>query len=108
MWKICIAEPFLNCEKVFPTKQKYVKQIVDSLCDDANVRRIVVFGSSVTYACNPWSDLDLYLELEEERHYSFFGMATDVDLWTNFSADAHLKNEILKKGVIVYERDDLL
>lgn len=103
-WKVCIQEPFLNCERIFPTKQKYVKQLLDVYRQDENVLSVVVFGSSVTSACNPWSDVDLYVTLAEEKRIPGCEVETSVDLWTNFTVDERLYREIQKKGVLVYKR----
>lgn len=103
MWKICVPHPFKNCELVFPTKQKYVREIIDTLSPDPNVRRLTVFGSAVSWTCNPWSDVDIYAELERPAPRPLFRLGTEVDFWDNFTADDRLKVEIARKGVTVYE-----
>lgn len=107
MWKICVSEPFENCERIFPTKQKYVKEIIDALQEDAAVQRVVIFGSAVTSACNPWSDIDMYIEQSENKKVSLPPVKTDLDVWTNYTADETLLREIVKKGVTVYERREV-
>lgn len=106
MWKICVSdeETFLNIEKIFPTQQRDVGEIVRSLQVNTSVRRIVIFGSSVTSACNPWSDIDVYVELDEEQHVRVPQLEVPTDVWTNFDVDDRLMAEIEEKGVAVYER----
>ena len=104
-WKICIDRPFMNCEKIFPTKQKYVRALIDRLAPDEDVEQIIVFGSSVTAACNPWSDVDLYVEMKKEKRRPVLRVGIPVDYWTNFLVDEDLYKEIMKKGVKVYERE---
>ena len=29
------------------------------------INKIIIFGSSVTSACNPWSDIDIYIDFGE-------------------------------------------
>ena len=48
MWKICIPEPFMNCEKIYPIQQKKVKRLIDILSNNSNVKKIIIFGSSVS------------------------------------------------------------
>lgn len=103
-WKICISEPFLNCEHIFPTKQKYVRLLLDVFQKDENIVAVTIFGSSVTSACNPWSDVDVYITQIENKPLPRLSVALNLDLWTNFSVDNNLYNEIQKKGVLVYDK----
>ena len=63
MWGV-FAKPFQNIEKIFPTKQKAVSQMVDLCRTIPNIRKVIVFGSAVTAGCNPWSDIDIYCETD--------------------------------------------
>lgn len=105
-WKICVAYPFLNCEKIYPIQQRKVLALVTALSGVPSVRRVLIFGSSVTSACHIGSDVDVYVETDDPCFqlpgiYDF-----EVDLWTSNAVDERLKCEILKKGVCVYERSD--
>lgn len=66
------------------------------------MQRIILFGSSVTTHCNVWSDVDLYVELSEDVRLSKRGLDFDCDLWTTYTADENLKEEIMRTGVVVY------
>ena len=55
-WRVCIQDPFENCEKIYPIQQKIVKQMINNIKEDANVEKIVVFGSSVQDTCHMGSD----------------------------------------------------
>ena len=68
MWKVCISEEerYQNVEKIFPLQQRDVGKIIDALRKCETVEKVIIFGSSVTSACNPWSDIDIYLKLKEE------------------------------------------
>ncbi|MCD8211634.1 MAG: nucleotidyltransferase domain-containing protein [Oscillospiraceae bacterium] len=104
-WKVCIDEPFLNCEMIRPIQQKKVAALVSDLSRDQNVQRITIFGSSVTRRCHIDSDVDLYVEVKEDKklidHFHHFVF----DLLTNFDVDERLENEIMRTGVTVYERN---
>ena len=105
MWKL-VSKNFLNARRIFPTKQRHVADMVEICRKDANVRKAIVFGSSVTAACNPWSDIDIYFELDEKReNLPTYPSHTVVwDKWTNFSVSEELLKEIKHTGVTVYER----
>ena len=47
-WKICINHPFQNCSRIYPIQQQKVFRIVEHLRKNTNVKRIIIFGSSVT------------------------------------------------------------
>jgi len=97
---------FLNARRIFPTKQKYVADMVEVCKQDKNVKKAIVFGSSVTAACNPWSDIDIYFEHDEEQtNLPTYPSHTAIwDKWTNFSASSKMLNQIERNGVTVYER----
>ena len=97
LWK-AFAKPYKNINRIFPTKQKDVGEMVKVCKKDDNIRKIIVFGSSVTPLCNPWSDIDIYFEMKTGSRAAVF------DRWDNFSVDDDLMHEIATKGVVVYER----
>ena len=104
MWKV-FSEEFLNANRIFPTQQRDVKKLIDVCKLDSNIKRIVIFGSSVTSLCNPWSDIDVYLELENDLRLPRINNPDAIyDKWTNFTVDERLMDEITKTGVVVYER----
>ena len=105
MWRL-VSKNFLNARRIFPTKQRHVADMVETCRQDKNVKKAVVFGSSVTAACNPWSDIDIYFELDEEKPNlpTYPSHKVVWDKWTNFSVSPELLKEIEQKGVTVYER----
>lgn len=48
----------------------------------SEVQKIVIFGSSVTSARNPWSDIDAYVELSKEVTMKRPALSVPLDLWT--------------------------
>ena len=103
-FKVCIKDEFLNCDKIFPIQQRKVAEILDNIKNNKNVVKVIVFGSSVTYQCHQGSDVDIYFELQENVNPLIKSYNFDYDYWDNFSVDERLYLEIMKKGVIVYER----
>lgn len=103
-FKVVIKEPFKNCEYIYPIQQRKVKEFIDYLKQNKNVKSIIIFGSSVTTACHIGSDVDVYVTLSKEEKIinKYFDFV--YDLWTNYSVDENLRSEIVKKGVVVYEQ----
>lgn len=106
MYKICIEDPFQNCDKIYPIQQRKVKALLEVLKRKDTVQKVIIFGSTVNGGCHVGSDVDLYVELSSEtKHLVDEAMMFCFDLWTNYSVDERLLQEILKTGVIVYERN---
>lgn len=98
-----ITEHFLNAERIHPIMQRDVLAIINDLKNDSNVTKITVFGSSITSHVRSGSDIDLYVEIKENKSVHQTLIDTPVDFWTNFSVDEEMLKEILKTGVVVYE-----
>lgn len=109
VWRVCIDRPFDQCHRVYPTQQRKVRELIDDIaCDDA-AQSITVFGSSVTERCHRGSDVDVYVEMTEDRSPVSAPHDFPFDLWTNYTADDRLKAEIARTGVTVYgKRADAL
>ncbi len=105
-WLQCIPHGFKNVNHIFPTQQADVKKMIDICKDDKNIKKIIIFGSSVTSRCNPWSDIDIYFEFKKEPNkYPSTASSTAIfDKWDNFNVNNELMREISKNGVVVYER----
>ena len=70
-WKfnMVVDNPFsAKLNLVHPLKQGQVNDIVQKAKEHTGIRRIIVFGSSVTNRCNPFSDLDICIDWEFESH----------------------------------------
>ncbi|MCD7841258.1 MAG: nucleotidyltransferase domain-containing protein [Lachnospiraceae bacterium] len=104
-WKICVSEPYRNCTRIHPIQQKKVGFMINSLKDEDNVQRIIIFGSSVTAQCHVGSDVDIFVFLRENKSLNIDVCAFTYDLWTNYTVDEKMFEEISKKGVVVYERN---
>lgn len=100
-WRI-VSEPFMNVEKIFPTQQRDVKVIIDTLSVFSEVESITIFGSSVTCLCNPWSDIDVYIECPVGFRRPAIKAEAPLDVWTTEMVDEYLLKEIKEKGVVVY------
>lgn len=103
-WRVCVDEPFKNCEKIYPTQQRKVKEFLSSL-EVRVVNRVIVFGSSTTGACRIDSDLDVFVELTGKVTLKLPCFDFELDLWTNFMVDDRLLEEIESTGVVVLGGD---
>ena len=103
-----VAKLFLNINKIFPTQQEAVAEMIEVCKKIPNIRKIIIFGSSVTPRCTPESDIDIYFETAKEMNkWPSIGSHTVVfDKWDNFTVDKNLYDEIMKTGVLVYERQE--
>ena len=107
MWNV-VSKPFLNAAYIFPTKQRAVHAMIEVCKKDINVRKLIIFGSSVTSAFHPWSDIDAYFELiSPVPNLPFTAEDNQAwDRWSNFSVDSNLLAEIQEKGVVVYDQEE--
>jgi Nucleotidyltransferase domain. len=103
-WRVCVDEPYMNCEKTHPLQQRKIRALISEMKNDPDVRQIIVFGSSVTDRCHVGSDVDIYAVTSTDKMPVKGSYDFEYDLWTNFTADKRLKEEIMRKGVCVYVR----
>lgn len=103
-FNITIKNPFLNCDKIYPIQQLRVANLLENFKLDANVNNVIIFGSSITNTCCIDSDLDVYLELKKDKKVHINKLDYELDLWNNYTVSEELLNEIIDKGVVVYER----
>ncbi len=101
-----VSDRYLNVSKIHPLKQRQVNNLINFLKENDSVNRIIIFGSSVTNRCRTGSDLDFYVELDDNKDFNkaISSVISNYDYWNNFTVDSRLLNEIQKKGVLVYER----
>ena len=52
-----------NMNKIFPTKQRLVYNIVNEFKNNNIIEKIIIFGSSITDKVKPTSDLDIAIKL---------------------------------------------
>lgn len=105
MWKVFIADPFMNCNKIHPLQQKKVRTLLDAL-DMTHIKSVDIFGSSITMRCHNGSDVDIYITLDENAdHLIKKYLPYKYDIWTNYTVDDRLYDEIKKHCVTVYRKE---
>lgn len=71
-YHVCIKQPFEHCDRIFPNQQKYVSEILNSLKKDENIKKIIIFGSSLKPTCHIDSDILIFiLNLNKIRESTF-------------------------------------
>lgn len=116
--RVIQEDAFLSVNHIHPIKQRMVKDIVDVARLDSNVKRIIIYGSSIRYDCDITSDLDICIDWTNDC-YDADGvlkpftqnMRKTISQVTKGHADvvnySYLKGtiveEAVKEGVTVYE-----
>ena len=104
MWK-AVAKLFMNIEKIHPHQQEAVGKMVELCKQDPNIKRVVIFGSSVRDDCRPDSDIDIYYEFKGNKtSWPSLGDMSIWDKWDNFTVNRKLDYEICRTGVTVYDK----
>ena len=100
---------------IFPTKQRFVNDVISLAATIPEIEKIAVFGSAVTLDCGTTSDLDLALWLTDPSEDAFLAVCrkfyrtvdTEMDI-INYK-QIHLsllRDEIDRKGVLIYAKCD--
>ena len=108
--------PARNLEKIHRRKRATVRDCVGIATRNKEIRRMIVFGSSVTDQCGENSDLDICLDICLDiaggaKKRSVFESVADMSVLCGGACDiliySHLseplKGTIERKGVVVYE-----
>ena len=97
---------FPNANRVHPLMQERVERILLAARSDKNLKRLILYGSSLEFRCSSASDIDLYAEsVDPEKPLVFIpDLDCEVDLVTNLSRDSRLYREIDRTGLLLYER----
>lgn len=108
MWDFPVMEQvnFKYANRIHPLMQKRVALLLDALSVDTNIKRIILFGSSLEFRCDSHSDIDLYIEKADTKkklpHLPV--LDCEVDIISNLSPSSSLYKEIDKTGLLLYER----
>jgi len=100
-----------NIDRIYPLKQRQVSKIYDRAKEHEIVRKIFVFGSSVTPKCTVDSDLDLCIDADVSDGMKVYNLQKAIGDACDWNCDMlmyanigdTLKETIQKEGVIIYE-----
>lgn len=103
-----------NIEFIHPLKSDKVKRGLEYISkrNDGCISKVLVFGSAITADCRPDSDIDLCFVTDATCKnpvyadiYGHMELVMDdlCDILSYRKLTGQLKNEIDKKGVVIYE-----
>lgn len=101
-----------NLKKINPLKLQQVMACIEVAKKHPKIRKMIIFGSSVTNDCREDSDVDICLEINgSTRGREMFDLVADLCVACDHNCDIlkyhklndKFKAEIDKKGVIIYE-----
>ena len=109
---IVIESNCQNISRIYPLKQRQVDALHNMAADFDIVRKIYIFGSSVTPKCNIDSDLDICIDADTSDGMKVFDLQKAVGDICDWNCDilmysnigSVLKNTIDKEGVVIYEQ----
>lgn len=108
MWDFPVLEgvSFQNANRVHPLMQRRVQTIICELGKDQNIRKLILFGSSLEFRCCSNSDLDLYIEKHDlgKKLEHLPELDCETDIITNLPPSNKLYQEIVQTGLILFER----
>lgn len=108
MWDFPVMDgvTFPNANRIHPLMQHRVEKILLGIRRDQNVHRLILYGSSLEFHCNSASDIDLYIEkYDPDQKLAFFpDLDCEADIITNLPPDNRLYQEIMKTGLLLFER----
>lgn len=108
MWDFPVMDgiSFPNANRIHPLMQGRVEKIIRAASQDPNIRRLILYGSSLEFHCSSASDIDLYIEKYDPKKklLGFPDLDCETDIITNLPPDNKLYQEIDKTGLLLFER----
>ncbi|MCM1092071.1 MAG: nucleotidyltransferase domain-containing protein [Butyrivibrio sp.] len=108
LWDFPVLEgvSFQNANRVHPLMQTRVERLIRELKKDQNIRKLVLYGSSLEFRCSSFSDIDIYIEKydPEKKLEALPEMDCEIDIITNLKPDNRLYRQIENTGLLLFER----
>ena len=99
---------YKNAQYIHPLKQELVGRYIECFEKDRNIKAAIIFGSSVEFRCNSYSDLDIFIErynIEKGfRDYPDENMH-ERDIVYMDAIGERLRKEIEQKGIVIFDRE---
>lgn len=112
VFPIVVQTDCKNIYRVYPLKQKIAAKLYNIGKQYPEIRRIYIFGSSVTDKCNIHSDIDICIDADVSDGLQIYNIQKNMgdacdwncDIVMYNSLGTRLKNTIQKEGVVIYEQ----
>ncbi len=100
-----------NICRIYPLKQRQVSDIYQAAKAFPEIKRILIFGSSVTPRCRIDSDLDICIDETSGDGKKIFDMQKAMGDISGWNCDIvmfgnlgeKMKETVVKEGVVIYE-----
>ena len=119
-WHLVVDNNYArNLQKIHPLQQKATESICEYASAHSEIKKIIIFGSSTSYLCNSYSDLDIYVEWSEPyrdsedewkpfvvpfmKHLKSVTNNNGYDLVFDDEVITEMFRNSINKGVVVYE-----
>ena len=99
---ICDSE-YYEAKRIYPLKQKIVKELYDALSKRKEIKKLILFGSSINITCTKNSDVDLAVELFDPTLENKNIISEIVQNITNYNSDI-IWVDSLDKESLIYKR----
>ena len=101
-----------NIRRIYPLKQRTVARLYEAALNYKVIKKIYVFGSSVTGKCNIDSDLDICIDADVSDGMKIYHMQKEIGDICDWNCDIlmysnigeRLKKTIQEEGVVIYEQ----
>lgn len=112
IFPVVVNVHYPNVQYIYPLKQKLAAQVRETVSQYKSIRKVWIFGSSVTNRCNIDSDLDICIDFFTTNGMEIYEIQNKVGNLCNWNCDIlvysnlgkFLKNTIEKEGVVIYEQ----
>ena len=101
-----------NISHIYPLKQNAVAKVYSVASASDIVKKVYIFGSSVTGKCHIGSDLDICIDADVSDGKKVYDLQKDIGEICNWNCDIlmfsnmgnKLKETVQKEGVVIYEQ----
>ncbi|MGN1098244.1 MAG: nucleotidyltransferase domain-containing protein [Clostridia bacterium] len=101
-----------NINRIYPLKQQIAADLYEVAQKFDEIKKIYIFGSSVTPQCGIDSDIDICIDADVSDGMRIFNMQSEIGKLCDWNCDiimycnigTSLKETIRKEGVVIYEQ----
>lgn len=97
---IIASDDYVDMSRIYPTKQRDVKKVIDELRGDIRLNSLRLFGSSISMACNRDSDIDFAVGINDLTNEARNDISEKIQLACDWNADIIWMDHITPKDRI--------